>query len=127
MHISLDYILHLTDNVSMKVTNTTNIPAHIITYFLRDLGISKADHSLTIEYGDCSGRGTCHRREESFTIILSGEATLETLAHELKHVEQHVSGLSEYMRLERELTPYRQRWHEIEAREYARAWKGKRI
>lgn len=94
---------------------------------MRDLGILKAGYTLIIELGDCNGRGVCRFNGESFLIVLSETADLETLAHELKHVEQHVSGLSEYMRLERELTPYKDRWHEVEAREYARPWRGKKI
>lgn len=112
----------------MRVYNHTKIPTHIVNYFLRDLGISKAaGYSLVIQYGECSGHGVCLRSGRSFTIVLSGDCTLETLAHELKHVEQHVSGLSEYMRLERELTEYIGRWHEIEAREYSKSWKNKKV
>lgn len=111
----------------MKVNNLTKIPAHIINYFLRDLGISKAAGTITIELGDCNGNGLCMSHgDNQFTIYLA-ELSLSTLAHELKHVEQHVSGLSEYMTLERGLTEYKDRWHEVEAREYARAWKHKRI
>lgn len=109
----------------MKVNNLTKIPNRIVTYFLRDLGIYKVTGTITIEMGDCEGNGLCRSHgNNQFTIYLA-ELSLATLAHELKHVEQHVSGLSEYMALERELTPYRERWHEIEAREYARPWKGK--
>jgi hypothetical protein len=54
-------------------------------------------------------------------VVLS-YADHEVLAHELKHVEQHVAGLSEYMRLERELTPYKERWHEVEAGEYSKKY-----
>lgn len=113
----------------MKVTNLTKIPAHIIAYFLRDLGIAKAGHNLTIEYGDCNGLGNlgiCYQYNGGYIIELSKQATIETLAHELKHVEQYVSGLGEWMDAEDELTEYKDRWYEIEAREYARAWKGKR-
>lgn len=112
----------------MQVLNGTKIPARIVDYFLRDLGISKAPGKIILVYGDCSGRGSCLKSGRStFIVTLSGDCTLETLAHELKHVEQHVSGLSEYMEIERELTPYVDRWHEEEARQYARAWKDKRI
>lgn len=112
----------------MKVLNDTKIPARIVDYFLRDLKISKVPGKIILVYGDCSGRGSCLKSGRStFIVTLSGDCTLETLAHELKHVEQHVNGLSEYMRLERELTGYKDRWHEIEAREYARAWTGKKI
>lgn len=114
----------------MKVTNHTNIPSRIITYFLRDLGIAKADHSLTIEYGDCNdldNLGLCYPYNGGYIIELSKRATIETLAHELKHVEQYVSGLGDWMDAEDEVTEYKDRWYEIEAREYARAWRGKRI
>lgn len=111
----------------MQVINHTKIPARIINYFLRDLGISKAIGTITIELGDCSGRGLCRAHGDNHFTIYLAELSLSTLAHELKHVEQHVAGLSEYMALERELTPYVERWHEVEAREYARAWRGKRI
>lgn len=113
----------------MKVTNLTNIPAHIITYFLRDLGISKADHSLTIEYGDCNdldNLGICYQYNGGYIIELSKRATIETLAHELKHVDQYVSGLDEWMSAEDELTEYESRWYEVEAREYAIAWRGRK-
>jgi hypothetical protein len=111
----------------MKINNHTTIPDHIITYYLRDLGILHTNYTLNLVYGDCAGRGGCTKSGTLITVILCGDYTLETLAHELKHVEQHVSGLSEYMKLERELTPYKLRWHEVEAREYARAWRGKSI
>lgn len=105
----------------MKITNKTKIPDHVITTMLNDLGISDSKYNLIIEIGDLSGRGLCRRSGRSFLVVLS-YADHEVLAHELKHVEQHVSGLSEFMRLERELTPYKDRWHEIEAREYSKKY-----
>lgn len=106
--------------MSMKVNNNTKIPDRIIQAILVDLGIHDSKASLTIELGDMShGRGVCRRVGKSSYLIIMAYADIEVLAHELKHVEQHVSGLSEYMRLERELTPYKHRWHEVEAREYA--------
>jgi hypothetical protein len=105
----------------VKVINNTKIPEHVINAMLNDLGISEARYTLTIELGDCNGRGLCRRSGRSFLVVLS-YADHEVLAHELKHVEQHVSGLSDYMRLERELTPYKERWHEVEAREYSKRY-----
>jgi hypothetical protein len=105
----------------VEVINNTKIPDHVINNMLNDLGISEARYKLTIELGDCNGRGLCRRSARSFLVVLS-YADHEVLAHELKHVEQHVSGLSDYMRLERELTPYKDRWHEVEAREYSKKY-----
>jgi len=112
----------------MRLINRTAIPDRIIHYFLHDLGISKADWALTVELGDCSGLGVCRVSPTRRTcVIVLSEISLWTLAHELKHLEQHVSGLSDWMKAERELTPYLKRWHEVEARRYARAWKGRTI
>jgi hypothetical protein len=105
----------------MKIDNKTKIPDHVIDSMLKDLGIYESKYNLTIELGDCLGRGLCRKSGRSFLVVLS-YPDIEVLAHELKHVEQHVSGLSEYMRLERELTPYAMRWHEVEAREFAKRY-----
>lgn len=110
--------------------NTTNIPAHIIAYFLRDLGLSKADTPLTIEYGDCNeldNLGICYPYNGGYIIELSNQATIGTLAHELKHVEQYVSGLGEWIEAEESVSEYDDRWHEEEAEEYGKAWEGKSI
>ena len=111
----------------MRLINTTAIPNRIIHYFMRDLGIFKAHYHLTVSMGDCSGRGTCIKYDDGTIHVILAQLSISTLAHELKHVEQHVSGLSDWMETERELTPYQDRWHEIEARLYAQSWADKHL
>lgn len=111
----------------MIINQSTRVKQNVLNYFVRDLNLDDTDMTIIILDGDCIGQGSCVKSGQVITIVLGGDATIHTLAHELKHAEQHASGLSEYMKLERELTPYKDRWHELEAREYARAYKGKRL
>ena len=90
----------------------------VIQAILKDLGVEQANYNLTIEIGDCPGRGRCGILGTDLLVILK-YPDIQVLAHELKHAEQHISGLSEWMDAERELTEYKDRWYEVEARDYA--------
>lgn len=111
----------------MRVINNSNrVSNQVIEYFINDLNMSSDKYTLVIqdELGDRLGH--CVRSGRTITIFLGDEAHMGVLAHEMKHAEQHISGLSVWMRTERELVGNkRDRWHEIEAMEYARPWERK--
>lgn len=118
----LYFKFNLSDNTIMKVINQSHIDDLTISVILQDLGIESSDIILVVmNDSELKARGACAKLDAtSYLVRLRDESTtLRTLAHELKHLEQHVSGLSEWMKASRALDSYKTRWHEIEAREYA--------
>lgn len=109
-------------NSSSRVSNQT------IQAFINDLGMSSSKYTLIIEDEQGDRLGHCTRSGSTITIYLGDDAHMGVLAHEMKHAEQHMSGLSVWMRAESELVESKQdRWHEIEAIEYAREWDGQEL
>ena len=113
----------------MKVINKSKrVSNQVIKYFINDLNMSSDKHTLVIQDEQGDRLGHCVRSGLTITIYLGDDAHMGVLAHEMKHAEQHTSGLSVWMRAERELVESKQdRWHEIEAVEYARPWEGKSL
>lgn len=105
----------------MKVINQSHIDDITISVILQDLGIDLSDAILVVMHDqDLPANGACRKLDAtSYLVRLKPTAKVSTLAHELKHVEQHLSGLSEWMKASRALDDYKNRWHEIEAKEYA--------
>lgn len=109
----------------MKLINLSTIPNKTIKAILADLGIAKANVELAILINpDLDAHGKCIQLEDGMVVVsLLIDGDIPTLAHELKHAEQFVSGLYEWVEVEMELTEYDKQWHEIEAVEYESKYK----
>lgn len=109
----------------MKLTNLSTISNKTIRAILKDLGISKANVELAILINpDLDAHGNCIQLEDGMIVVsMLNDLDIATLAHELKHAEQYVSGLYEWIEVEMELTEYNDQWHEIEAVEYESKYK----
>lgn len=109
----------------MKLINLSTIPNKTIRSILKDLGISKANAELAILINpDLDAHGSCILLEDGMIVVsMLIEGDIPTLAHELKHTEQFISGLYEWVEVEMELTEYDNQWHEIEAVEYESKYK----
>lgn len=103
----------------MRLINNTSRDTKKIEWILNDLDIHDSKGTLIIEtLNEMRYTGTCTVRDGIIVVLLRDNATMSTVAHELKHVEQILSGLHEIMRAENKTTEYVNRWHEVEAREY---------
>jgi hypothetical protein len=103
----------------MRLINNTGRDTKKIEWILRDLGIHGSKGTLIIEtLNGMDYKGTCMIKDDIIIVLLRDDAPMSTVAHELKHVEQIVNGLNMFMKAENKTTVYKDRWHEIEAREY---------
>lgn len=109
----------------MKLTNLSTIPNKTVRAILKDLGISKTNVELAILIDpDLDVCGKCHLLDDGMIVVaMMIDGDIPTLAHELKHVEQFISGLGEWIEVEIALTEYDDQWHEIEASEYESKYK----
>ena len=109
----------------MKLTNLSTIPNKTVRAILKDLGVSKANVELAILINpDLDAHGKCILLEDGMIVVsMLIDGDIPTLAHELKHVEQFISGLYEWVEVEMSLTEYDKQWHEIEACEYESKYK----
>ena len=109
----------------MKLTNLSNIPNKTIRAILKDLGIGKSNVELAILINpDLDAQGKCIQLEDGMIVVsMLIDGDIPTLAHELKHAEQFISGLYEWIEIEMAMTEYDERWHEIEACEYESKYK----
>lgn len=104
----------------MRLTNLSTIPNKTIRAILKDLRIGKANIELAILINsDLDAHGKCIQLEDGMIVVsMLIDGDIPTLAHELKHAEQFVSGLYEWIEVEMALTEYDEQWHEVEACEY---------
>jgi hypothetical protein len=116
----------------MKLQNSLHYDNGLIEYILQSAGCDTTRdftlvvESLSVELAAQCGEGTRGLMFEvngTYYVQVDNGAGLDILAHELKHVEQYVSGLGEWLRAERELTDYDARWYEQEANEFGSKWR----
>lgn len=109
----------------MKLINLSSIPNKTVRAILKDLSIDKANVELAILINpDLGAQGKCIELEDGMIVVsMLNDLDIATLAHELKHAEQFISGLYEWVEAEMGLTEYDKQWHEIEACEYESNYK----
>lgn len=103
--------------------NKTTIDASIIESIAANAGASLANVTIMIDEAMKQRGEALYTSKGRCIIKLRQDWLLDTLAHELKHVEQYQSGLVDFIIAEQELEPYATQWHEIEAREFAKRYK----
>lgn len=104
----------------MQVINQSTISTKTIKVILKDLGVmTNAQYTLAVCMdSDLDDLGKCVKVGDILVVWLKSD-DISVLAHELKHVEQVVAGLYEFVVTEQAITDYDDQWHEIEANEYA--------
>ena len=109
----------------MQLINRTHIPNTLVIAIIKDLGLASHDIILKLEVGDYPFNGRLRRDNTTYLISIDTQASISTLAHELKHVEQHVNGLTEWIQADKQVSQYKDQWHELEAYEYGMVWESK--
>ena len=116
----------------MKLDNKLHYDNGLIKYILEQAGCDTSldftlvVEPLSVELAAQSGEGTrglMFEIDGTYYVQVDNKAGLDILAHELKHVEQYVSGLVEWIRADKAITDYDDQWHEIEANEFGSQWR----
>jgi hypothetical protein len=117
----------------MLLINKMHYDDGLIKYILEQAGLDTSrDFTLVVEplenamvlaAGGGDIRGLCIRCDGITYVQVDNGAGLDILAHELKHVEQHENGLTEWIVAEKAVSKYDDQWHEVEAWEFGNKWK----
>lgn len=124
----------MTDNVNMNIKNTTSISNDLIKEIARSAGVDLSeDTTLEIEYRSASKgvndgtNGGYFKYLNTHCIVIQPWAGTETLAHELRHLAQSQAfgwdELDAMYQIETELEGYEGNVFEVDAREFAKAWR----